>query len=393
MSENSAIEWTDATWNPIAGCSVVSPACKNCYAMAMAARIEAMSIAHAANHGGDPGPLFYYSGLTQETRTGPVWTGKIAIAPEPKFLEPLRWKKPRRIFVNSMSDLFHENVADETIDRVFATMALCPQHTFQILTRRPARMRKFVSRLVGLAQAAKFGGTVIADEFPHVTTSLAHPQGLRDWPLPNVWLGVTAERQQETDERIPELLATPSAEWFVSIEPQLGEVDLTRIRLPSGDVLNSLTGETHDPNTGCIVAEGSALGWAICGGESGPNARPMDPDWPRVLRDQCAAAAVPFFFKQWGEFIAGEEIKDAGGFRVEFGDGSAFRVLSDGEDILLNCARDHKGAPEKIWKNYFASGDGRLLRRASKHLRLLDGHEHSAFPAPLTEAAERVTQS
>jgi protein gp37 len=376
MSAKSAIEWCDASWNPIVGCSIVSPGCKNCYAMAQASRMTLMN----------PG-LEQYRGVTKVVEGKAVWTGDVNVAPETKFLEPLRWKKPRRIFVNSMSDLFHENVADETIDRIFAIMALAPQHTFQILTKRPARMRKFVSRLVGLAQAAKFGGTVIADEFPHVTTSLAHPQGLRDWPLPNVWLGVTAERQQEADERIPELLATPAAVRFVSVEPMLGPVNLRHWFPRQGGQIYDGTGGTED-----FVDHEDGLDWVICGGESGPNARPMDPDWPRALRDQCATAGVPFFFKQWGEFIAGEEIKDAGGFRVEFGDGSAFRVMSDGEDILLNCARDHKGAPEKIWKNYFASGDGRLLRRASKHLRLLDGHEHSAFPVPLMEAAEGAKQ-
>jgi protein gp37 len=386
----TAIEWTDATWNPIAGCAIVSPACKNCYAMETAARLEAMSRAHEAAHGGDPGPIAHYRGLTQQTSAGPVWTGAIAIAPEPKFLEPLHWKKPRRVFVNSMSDLFHDGVSDETLDHVFAVMGLCTQHTFQILTKRPARMRAYLEKLsrswiLRLSHAINEIGAQKWADAPGRETPC--------WPLANVWLGVTAERQQEADARIPELLATPAAVRFVSIEPMLGFVDLMDIPWPSNRPRFPETDDLSDGRSALHMIDGARLDWIICGGESGPNARPMDPDWPRALRDQCAAAAVPFFFKQWGEFIAGEEIKDAGGFRVEFGDGSAFRVMSDGEDILLNCARDHKGAPEKIWKNYFASGDGRLLRRASKHLRLLDGHEHSAFPAPLMETAEGAVQS
>jgi protein gp37 len=379
MSAKSSIEWCDATWNPIVGCSIVSPGCKNCYAMAQASRMTLMN----------PG-LEQYRGVTKVVDGKAVWTGEVNVAPETKFLEPLRWKKPRRVFVNSMSDLFHENVADETIDRAFAVMALCPQHTFQILTKRPVRMRKyFEGRRKNFSRAS--------DALMSISTGQREDeiQSAADWldifdaggrPLPNVWLGVTAERQQEADERIPELLATPAAVRFVSIEPMLGSVDLMDIPWPDGRSRFPETDFLPDGRSALHIVDGARLDWVICGGESGSHARPMDPNWPRALRDQCAAAGVPFFFKQWGEFLAGEEVKDAKGSRIEFGDGGVFRVMSDGEDILLNCAQEHRGEPRKLWKNYWASGDGRLLRRASKHVRLLDGREHNDFPFAKSEA-------
>lgn len=269
------IEWCDETWNPIAGCSIVSPACTNCYAMAMAARIERMQ------------PGGHYAGLTQPSKAGPVWTGKIVQAPDHVLTQPLRWKKPRKIFVNSMSDLFHESVPDEWIDRIFAVMALSPQHTFQVLTKRPKRMRKWFERWPdGITWKNQAG-----------------------WPLPNVWLGVTAEDQPRADERIPDLLATPAAKRFVSIEPMLGPVDLTRLSMGESDfepvagagldgvrrirfTINSLDGVKSFKWPG--------LDWVICGGESGPNARPMFVGHARDLMRQCQSAGVPFFMKQLG---------------------------------------------------------------------------------------------
>ena len=244
MSDNSHIEWTDATWNPVTGCTKVSPGCDHCYAERVTERFHGKgSFAKVTLH---PGRLD----------------------------QPLRWRRPRRVFVNSMSDLFHQDVPDELIVKAFAVMTLAPQHTFQVLTKRHGRMRSLLSgdfsgqitrTLLDDPQFARLGRWPV-------------PSGGVSWPLPNVWLGVSVENQQWADIRIPELLHTPAAVRFLSCEPLLGPVNI-----PSQSFLRRLD-------------------WVIVGGESGPNARPMHPQWARDLRDQCQAAGVPFFFKQWGEW-------------------------------------------------------------------------------------------
>ena len=233
----TSIEWTrnddgtqGKTWNPIAGCSVVSPGCTRCYAMRMAARIERMQ------------PDSHYKGLTKQVNGNPVWTGKIVRAPDKIFKAPLKWRKPTRVFVNSMSDLFHEDVPDEWIDEIFRIMALTPQHTYQVLTKRPERMQKYSGRT-----------------------------------LDNVWMGVSAEDQARADERIPLLLETPAAVRFISAEPLLGPLDLTPY--------------LH------------GLDQIITGGESGPGKRPVAMGWLRDIRDQCQAANVPLFVKQIDKVI------------------------------------------------------------------------------------------
>jgi len=272
----SKIEWTDETWNPVVGCSKVSPGCDNCYAERMAKRQVHMGTPH-------------YQGITNCRG----WTGDIGLAADNVRQKPLRWQKPRRIFVCSMGDLFHEGVPFDGIEGLFGIMAACPQHTFQLLTKRPARMKAFF------------------DDAPKAFTSA------RPWPLPNVWLGVTAENQAAADERIPILLDTPAAVRFVSCEPLLGPVDIK-------PWLVKAIGKTHQliPMS-AVGKEGIGLGWVICGGESGPGARPMHPDWARSLRDQCVAAGVPFFFKQWGEW---SPEKYHGMFR-RFGKKTAGRLL------------------------------------------------------------------
>ena len=286
MSTNTKIEWTDATWNPIVGCTRVSEGCMNCYAERFAARFPDR-----------------FGGVSRMTEHGPRWTGKIVLRPE-VLDQPLRWRKPRRIFVNSMSDLFHENVPLKFIDEVFAIMALAKQHTFMILTKRPKRMKEYITY-----RAAK--------EFSYSR----HIQ----WPLPNVWLGVSVENQRAADERIPLLLQTPAAVRFLSCEPLLGPVSLKEINIPitgpgspqpyapsTGRRINALTGDVfeYDWHGRGVGRQGAKIDWVIVGGESGPNARPMHPDWVRGIRDQCVAAGVPFFFKQWGEWklswMAGE---------------------------------------------------------------------------------------
>lgn len=231
-STTTGIEWTDATWNPIRGCSRVSPGCENCYAERVAARFS-----------GDGMP---YEGLARIGKNGPRWTGKVRLIQD-VLEEPLRWKKPRRVFVNSMSDLFHENLTDTEIGKMFGVMAVARRHTFQVLTKRPNRMQSWFSPRAPI--------------------------------IPNVWLGVSVEDQQRADERIPLLLATPAAVRFVSYEPALGPVDLRPYLY--GDVTPHLD-------------------WVIVGGESGPGARPFDVAWARDVVAQCRAAGVACFTKQIG---------------------------------------------------------------------------------------------
>lgn len=307
----SNIEWTEATWNPIVGCSIVSPGCTNCYAMRMAARLEAVAEAGIArrtdpHHGGKTfdAPTAHYIGTTRRVNGNAVWTGKVALAPEHVLTAPLRRRKPTVYFVNSMGDLFHEDVPDEWIDRVFAVMALSPQHTFQVLTKRSARMREYINEPHRESTADEAADNLIANNFGTAPPS-QRPRspffgGVNNWPLPNVWLGVSAERQQEADARIPDLLATPAAVRFVSAEPLLGPVDFTRIAYGPG-VINALNGYFHGGG-GRSEPEQHRLDWIIVGGESGPGARPMHPDWARSIRDQCVTSGVPFFFKQWGEW-------------------------------------------------------------------------------------------
>ena len=252
MSDKSAIEWTDATWNPVRGCEKVSPGCAHCYAETFAERFRGVP-GHPYEQGFD-----------------------LRLVPE-KLTEPLSWKKPRRVFVNSMSDLFQDGVPDDFIDRVFAIMALTPQHTYQVLTKRPERMHAYmnapdVRQRVALA-AAKIDG----DPAPEMV--------VRFWPLLNVWLGVSVENQHFADERIPLLLQTPAAVRFISAEPLLGPVDLSAY-------LPVLT-------IGGVEME-RWLDWVIVGGESGPKSRPFDVAWARSIIAQCKAAGVPVFVKQLG---------------------------------------------------------------------------------------------
>jgi protein gp37 len=224
------------------------------------------------------------AGLTRDSKAGPVWTGETRLN-EAWLTQPLRWRRPRRIFVCAHGDLFAESVPDEWIDRVFAVMALAPQHTFQVLTKRAKRMRKWASapdRLSRIAARAFF----MEGEF--------QPQ----WPLPNVWLGVSVEDQMRADERIPDLLATPAAVRFVSAEPLLGPIDFRRVSPNGVQLIDTLIGRSTTPD----YSGWPRLDWIIVGGESGPGARPMHPDWARAIRDQCAAAGVAFFFKQNGEW-------------------------------------------------------------------------------------------
>ena len=297
----SKIEWTEKTWNPIVGCSIVSPGCTNCYAMRMAQRIERMGSAE------------HYRGLTKVVKGNAVWTGKMARAPEHILMEPLRVKRPTTWFVNSMSDLFHEDVPDAWIDQVFAVMALTPQHTYQVLTKRSARMREYLHHPWGAdlkqgqtwEDVAYWRVATLAEEMDRERYVRGPIGGCDWWPLPNVWLGVSAERQQEANERVPDLLATPAAIRFVSAEPLLGPIDFTRLDVSDGIHRDALQGwravrtspghyehAPHSPDT--------HLDWLIVGGESGPGARPFDAAWARSIVSQCKSAEVACFVKQVG---------------------------------------------------------------------------------------------
>lgn len=255
MSDKSAIEWTDATWNPTTGCDRVSPGCAHCYALDLAARLKRMG-APAYQVDGDP------------RTSGPGFGLQL----HPERLElPLRWTRPRRIFVNSMSDLFHPEVGPEFVADVFAVMAIASQHTFQVLTKRPETMRRFLNHPVTWLDV---NSKIWARAHP------VRPGGsFWDHPIPNVWLGTSVENQRWTS-RIDDLVNTPAAVRFLSCEPLLGPLDLTPWLQPDCDA--------------------PGIRWVIAGGESGPEHRPVDPDWIRSIRDQCVAADVPFLFKQWG---------------------------------------------------------------------------------------------
>ena len=260
----TSIEWATDVWNPVTGCNKVSQGCKHCYAETIANRFWATQ--YPPNEDGSPRKFT-----------------DVRLHPE-RLEDPLRWKKPRRVFVNSMSDLFHEDVPNDFIASVFGAMALSQQHTFMILTKRPKRATDWFQDIGGTTRRAwvllSAARLINADriKFP-------------DWPLPNVWLGVSVEDQATADERIPLLCQTPAAVRFVSYEPALGPVDFASI---NGALSSWFRNGDID-----VVDEGR-LHWIIMGGESGPGARPMHPDWARSVRDQCQAAGVPFFFKQWG---------------------------------------------------------------------------------------------
>lgn len=277
---STGIEWTDETWNPVTGCTKVSEGCRHCYAERLWPKVQGAAVARANK---------------RETELAVSFPRPFTdVRCHPDRLEmPLRWKKSRRIFVNSMSDLFHEDVPDEFVDRVFAVMALCPQHIFQVLTKRPERMREYLSR--GEREVLRR----IAIQWTQMGDKVGNgPTALTDWPLPNVWLGVSAEDQDTAEARIPLLLETPASVRFVSLEPLLGAVDLEPWTW-AGAAVNG-----HK--------QMARLDWVIVGGESGPGARPMHPDWVRQVRNQCAQAGVPFFFKQWGEWAAYRETEDDG---------------------------------------------------------------------------------
>lgn len=299
MSDGTLIEWTDATWNLINGCTVLSPGCTNCYAMRLAGT-------RLRNHPSR-------EGLTKVVNGNPVWTGEVlfnrAVA-----LDPFKWREPRRIFVCAHGDLFHAEVPDAWIDYVFFMAMLCPQHTFQILTKRPERMREYMRIVLDETEQQTAGRFAIAAKHAGLCD---HPRVRSmdiNWPPRNVWLGTSVEDQKRAEERVPVLIETPAVVRWLSCEPLLGPVDLTALPSIFGGVhrplmaLNALLG-FHQCGPAVIVAPGS-IDWIVVGGESGPGSRPMHAGWARLLRDSCRAAGVPFHFKQWGDWAPGFVLAD-----------------------------------------------------------------------------------
>jgi protein gp37 len=329
MGDTTGINWTDSTWAPIRGCSRISEGCRNCYAERIAARFSK--------------PGMPYDGFAEMTAFGPRWTGKVALVDE-HLCDPLRWRKPRKIFLSSTTDVFHEKVPNDALINIFAVMALSPRHTYQVLTKRAARMEAWFgipdlrARVLGrawemLGRASSGCPQMYAHE--NITE--------RAWPLPNVWLGTSVENQDAADERIPALLRTPAAIRFLSLEPLLGLVDLHAIQIPDAraGLRFSALQRQHDDRFG---SSDTIIDWAIVGCESGPGARPCQTEWIRVLRDQCLGAGVAFWLKQ-ATYDPREDLH-----------GQPFVHHLSGDDTI------------KI-------GRGKVI-----DLPYLDGHQHHEFP-------------
>lgn len=438
MADNTSIEWArhpvtgrGASWNPVLvrrrdtgklgyHCEHASPGCINCYS-------ETFNRRGLPNRG---------TGLSFK----PGHRGEVEIiCHEPALLQPLRWRQPRGIFVCSMTDLFGEFVPDEIIDKVFAVAALCPQHIFMVLTKRAARMRDYfrgdpLARVksaieshgnnvpgddmedfeffAGMGWTARTEGcrpecrvpcclvwnedgtkTIAAQLFDGSASRPAGKcygkirwDGPVAWPLPNAWIGVSVEDQRRADERIPDLLATPAAIRFVSAEPLLGPLDLyggdPDPRLGGVKAGPGLSlGQWWAPGDGPKAPPRPGVDWVIAGGESGPGARPMLRAWARSLHDQCAAAGIPFFFKQWGEWIDADEWLD----HIEAGPSQLFL---DGvrwsPPRPLNFADVAHLAGFTNRKRFEHQSDGTTMIRVGKSAagRMLDGREYNEMPSP-----------
>lgn len=315
---DTKIEWCDKTWNPVSGCTRVSEGCRHCWAERMSKRL--------AGRAGYPEDGF-----------------KVTLHPD-KLDEPLRWKKPARIFVCSMGDLFHEDVPDEFILSVFETIARAEQHTFMILTKRPDRMLDFM-------------------EYTPPPIDYSH-----------LLLGASIENQPTADKRIGDLLGIrrfyPLIKLFVSYEPALGPVDFTKIRYTNKTHLDVLRGwEYYSAADVRINKDHPKLDWVIMGGESGPGARPLHPDWPRTVRDQCQAAGVPFFFKQWGEWAVVDKNKQDE-YLSQHPTPSSAKVVAMVDERFTSLATGR-------WGNKC-----QLMHRVGKKAAgcLLDGKEHKERP-------------
>lgn len=319
------------TWNPIVGCSKVSPGCDNCYAERMANRLT-----HALGGlgtGKNQDAWIGYSDVITNSR----WNGQTALI-KSALHKPLTWQTPRIVFVCSMGDIFHESVNPGAFQMVLDRISRCRQHIFILLTKRPENVMPLMNR---------------------VGWGLPFP--------PNVWIGVTAENQEQANIRIPILLSIPAAKRFVSIEPMLGPVELGVIHYADANI-DSLNGLYNTyPDGQWTQKTIKKLDWVICGGESGSKARPMHPDWVRSVRDQCASANVPFFFKQWGEWLPGE-LKE----------GKTYYLRSDNQEVYTSTNKERQNFgthPDKYSGSLITTKVGRNAAG-----NLLDGTEHHNWP-------------
>ena len=350
---STSIEWTatvhpdgrvtpGSTWNPVTGCSKVSPGCAHCYAERVAIRLWPSQYPHVDSNTRQPIPAGVWVHPSEPRRFTDVQCH------EDRLDQPLRWKKPRKVFVNSMSHLFHEDVPDAFIDRVFAVMALAPQQTFQILTKRAARMHRYITRQgddpVLSSREQVVNGAIWERLGTRRGSKIEHGGNWRcRWPLPNVWLGVSVENQHFADERIPLLLQTPAAIRFISAEPLLEAIDLRRWLYPARCI------STGRPMRPMPERDLFGLDWVIVGGESGPGARPCYVDWIRAIKAQCRAASVPLFVKQLGAEPRAQE-------GVDFRDGDLFAGRPTREILTVPAMpngvfrfRDRKGGDMAEW--------------------------------------------
>lgn len=340
MGDKTGISWTDASWNCIRGCSRVSEGCRHCYAETMAGRFC------------DEGQPYYQ--LAKRTKSGPRWTGEIAFIPE-HLLDPVRWQKPRRIFVNSMSDIFHEKLSNEHIAAIFAVMLLAKRHKFQVLTKRSKRMREWFAWAGRLTMPELIGYAYEAlKDHPDELATLKRADrdlGGYTWPLPNVWLGVSVENQEAADERLPDLISCPAAIRFLSCEPLIGPVVLQ-----GGPTVPRGEGPTAAMHVRMYLRGNGGdqrIHWVIAGCESGPGMRPCDHHWLRSLREQCQEAGTKYFLKQ----ATGAQ---EGGHRL-YPSGQAAK------SEVVDVVKAGKGSKTK---------PGGVIERP-----YLDGFQHQEFPA------------
>jgi protein gp37 len=390
MSDATKIEWTDATWNPITGCSVVSPGCTHCYAM----KLAGTRLAHHPSR----------AGLTRDTKAGPVWTGEVRLN-EQWLTQPLKWKRPRKIFVCAHGDLFHESVPDEwrylviaamgmtydtaTVDHQNVITARRQRHIYQVLTKRPDIQRGFMTALHDATQAGDILSHPLSVAAQKVSKLAGHPFWMNApftvwrWVMegcPGLWLGVSAEDQKRANERIPDLLATPAAVRWVSAEPLLGPINFQRIRIAPDHhtIIDALDGYAiaSTPTQPGRPAR-TALDWIVAGGESGADARPMHPDWARAIRDQCDSAGVPFFFKQNGEWIGADEWLR---HLTRAGEGPVYDLHYDPARALNFDQAAHLA--RSCGFDFEQHSDGSTTIRVGKRRagRLLDGRTHDGMP-------------
>ncbi|MFB6881241.1 DUF5131 family protein [Streptomyces noursei] len=389
MATNSSIEWTDKTWSPVIGCTRVSSGCDGCYAIRGA---------HIRAHNSNPKVAAAFAGTTRNTGEHLDWTGTVNVL-EDRLVEPLTWRKPQMVFVNSQSDLFHEQIPDEVIACIFAVMALTPRHTYQVLTKRHGRMRSLLTSPHFRELCENAEAVLVNDEATPGLPRYKREAYQRQWwshfarPLANLWLGVSVEDQRWAGVRIPALLATPAAVRWISVEPMLGPIDLSgqadrhghRSRLTYWLTGKPGPGTPRTTGTGLQMSPlvtGPRLDWVVAGGESGPGARPPHPQWFRTLRDQCAASGVPFLFKQWGQW--GQEAPLGRDGRIVRGARGAGVTVADDGTVYAPGDRSYPGPR---YGEAVRAGHGRnhltqmysVGKKAAG--RELDGRLHDEYPA------------